>query len=217
MDFLDALAETKRLSAAAREFASRQLGVFLGIISNTTDPLQLGRVRATTADKGGLIESDYALKVLPCPGWNPPSFVPGQTALLANLNGDPHNRVYLGALLNATNPLPPKPDPTDDLRIIPGSAVLGVGRNMIIEAGESITLKVGNYQLIISSQGLSVAIANGELTPTIQIAVDDEGFTFTANSTVFTVTTAGVKAQGTDLIGIGSVDSRGDVNVTKGY
>lgn len=159
---LTALAGLSRLNALAGDLEGRKDSAQFATATDLSDPVELRRVRTTTADKGALTSHDYAMRSLPCPYWDPPLPQIGMALTLQNFDGNPHDQVYDGVMVNATNPPFAKADPAnDDWRRVPGESTLEVGRGMTttvvnswkVTVGETVTIEGAGGKIEITASG----------------------------------------------------------------
>jgi hypothetical protein len=245
---LQILAESQRVNQFAGELQHRNDSTQMGIATNNDDPLGLRRLKLTTAAKGGLTETDYVMRVLPCPYWDPPLPVPGVSLALTNFDGNPHDGVWAGVMVNQTNPPFAKADPiNDDWRVIPGAATLQVGRDRDTTIGQNETHRTEQNHTINVGQKLRLQNDAGayiELQENGAVLIGDAfGNTITlggasaglgmgtnldwnSQSTVnwnlngqsLNITNpANVTVAGKSVIVVGSTDSDGDINNSRGY
>lgn len=155
----------------------RVQGIQYGIVSDTKDPLRLGRIQVFDAAKGGKSTTDWLIRVLPFPGFSPPLPLVGDTVLIGYIDGNPHDGIYFGSLQNAINP--------------------------VINQGDDLVIQVGQVKVTIKPSG-ELAL---EGVTTLNTSVDTVAFTDVSSFTI----------NGKEVLTIGSVDTRGDTNNTKGW
>lgn len=134
---MQTLADAQKASAFALEAKNRQFGIQFAVVTDNQDPNGLQRIKTTGEGKGGLVSSDFCMRMQPCPYWDPPLPLVGTSVALANFDGDPHDVSAIGVMVNATNPPFPKKDPiNDDWREIPGDATLKIAKRWDITTTE---------------------------------------------------------------------------------
>lgn len=107
MDFFDHLLAAKQTSEQLQGLVGVYHGTLLGVVTDTADPLKLGRVRVAFPSKGARSESDWLLKGTPCYGLSLPLPSVGDTVEVSFINGDPHKGIYRGLIHNQVNPYGP--------------------------------------------------------------------------------------------------------------
>lgn len=121
-----------------------------GTISNIKDPLKLNRIKITTEIKGGKTESDFQMRMLPFPFFDPPMPFLGMSAVSASFNGNPHDRVWMGCLVNDGNPPLPKKNPLDLWWLIPNDSTVQIaGKSLLQVEKESLMQFTDNFGLDI--------------------------------------------------------------------
>lgn len=201
---LTALANMDKLAALAGDLEGRKDSTQFATATDLSDPMELRRVRTTTADKGALTSHDYAMRSLPCPWWDPPVPSIGMALTLANFDGNPHDQVYDGVMVNAANPPFAKADPlNDDWRRIPGISTLEVGKAWTVTVGEAWTVTSQQDTTLVSAQKLTIQGAGGKIEIT---AAGDINITCTGK----------VKIGGKQVAVVGAVDSAGHPLINSG-
>lgn len=201
---LAALANLDKLAALAGDLEGRKDGTQFATTTDLTDPLELRRVRTTTADKGALASHDYAMRSLPCPYWDPPVPIIGMALTLANFDGNPHDQVYDGVMVNAANPPFAKTDPiNDDWRRIPGISTLEVGKAWTVTIGETWRVTSEEDASLVSEQKMTIEGAGGKIE-------------ITASGDINITCTGKVKIGGKEVAVVGAVDSAGHPLVNSG-
>ena len=71
-DLVDTLARMASTQSIVESMAGRNMAAQFCITTDIQDPLNLRRVKVTTAAKGGVTQTDWIMRVLPCPYWDPP-------------------------------------------------------------------------------------------------------------------------------------------------
>lgn len=128
----------------AIEMYGRTCSLEIAATSNNEDPAGLRRVRTALASKGGAFQGDWLLRVVPCPGWDPPMPKLGDSLSTAYYQGNPHDGAYLGSVHNDTNPPFEKKDPfKDDWRVIPGDSTFLVGKSQIYGVEVNLDIAIG--------------------------------------------------------------------------
>jgi|694.fasta_scaffold30316_4 hypothetical protein len=209
---LAALAGLDKLHSLAGDLEGRKDSALFATTTDVDDPLALRRVRTTTADKAALTSHDYAMRSLPCPYWDPPVPRVGMALTLQNFDGNPHDPVYDGVMVNSVNPPYAKADPlNDDWRRIPGDSTLEVDKGIVwnvgagwtVTAGEAIEVESGDDITIVSAQVLTIEGDGGK------IVID-------ASGNITLTCTGKVKIGSKEVAVVGAVDSAGQPLVTSG-
>ena len=144
MDLIDTLVEDHAAVRALRGMAGRTFGVELGIARDRNDPLELGRIKATTAAKGGATTTDWLYR-LSLPGLSYPVPPLGGSVLIAYEGGNTH-KGYYWPLQNRTNPAWKK----DGLK-------LEVGQSTLEVEGDRVELTTGGVNVKIEGNAVDVS------------------------------------------------------------
>jgi hypothetical protein len=123
------LSQSQKANQIALDLFGRQFGLQFAIVTNCDDPLKLRRIKVTTESKGGLTETDWLMPVKVLPYFDPPIPPVGSSVIIAFLDGNPHDGVYLGSTINRTNPEDTdQSDPVaDNSQVIPGDSRESIG------------------------------------------------------------------------------------------
>lgn len=105
MDILEVIYKASQGGRVAGELTGRVLGLQLGICYDTSDPLQLGRIRVLEPSKGAKTYSDWLYRYQPFSNLSTPVPTPGSTVVYMYVDGDPHEGLYLGVIHNKLNPV----------------------------------------------------------------------------------------------------------------
>jgi hypothetical protein len=149
-DFIKTFVEDHAQIRQLAPMIGRSYGIELGRVTDRNDPDGLGRVKATTAAKGGATNTDWLYR-LTLPGLSFPSPAIGQTVAIAYENGDPH-KGYYWTMQNLPNPA----YTPDALRFRLGStevlieqdgAVSITGFNALTINGANVTIDAGAIAL----------------------------------------------------------------------
>lgn len=224
---LDLLARLSETSQLAEQMANRDMSVKFCITTGIVDPLDLRRIRVTTAEKGGATQTDWMMRILPCPYWDPPMPTIGMSVAAESFDGNPHDAAYLGPVVNNTNPIFSKKDPfLDDWRYIPGHSTLEVGQGADYSFGDTYktevrsgdwTITVSSGRCLIEGPSASIEIDNGQirLNATQSIAmIAPQGITL--NGSLMNVAGGRWSIDGREIAVIGAVDTDSDALVTSG-
>lgn len=138
-DLLSNILEAHSVAAEAKSLIGRTYGVQLGVVSDRLDPLSLGRVKATTANKGARAETDWLIRLEPCPGLSLPVPNLGDTVIIAYQDGDPHKGNYLGVAQNLLNPAFDK-----------DSLLLVVGKVSILVSPTAVQILTGHSSVVFT-------------------------------------------------------------------
>jgi hypothetical protein len=210
------LAESQKANQLALDGLGRSFGLLFAIVSNTADPLQLRRIKCTTEAKGGLTETDWLMAMKVIPGYDPPIPPVGSSVIIAFIDGNPHDGVYLGSTINRTNPQDQaQSDPVrDNSQTIPGDSLERIDQSLTIKVGKTFTLQNdAGAKVILNEDGhviLEDAFGNRmTLGETLTISIPGQVMQVTGASDV----TIASKSVAT----IGAQDTRGDTLVSRGW
>ena len=201
----DMLARMHEVSQTAEQMADRNMAATFCITTDIGDPLELRRVKVTTAAKGGNTQTDWMMRALPCPYWDPPMPTVGMSLVSENFDGNPHDGVIFGPVHNNTNPVFNKTNPAlDDWRYIPGVSTLQIGGEAnyssgatwttLVESGDSVTTVLVGDWLITATTGVCQITG-----PSSSIRIDGDTVTVSAASTVALVAPMGITLNGSSL------------------
>lgn len=144
-NILQTLADAQKASAYALEARDRQYGLQFATVTDNQDPNNLRRIKVTTEAKGGLVSTDWVMAMRLIPNLDPPLPQVGTSVIIAAIDGDPHDLVWLGPVINMTNPQDDRQsDPiNDNSQTIPGDNRKEVGgmSELKIEKSWDITTK----------------------------------------------------------------------------
>lgn len=236
--------ETIIESQKANQFSLNQLGrvpsLQFAIVTNNVDPMKLRRIKVSTESKGNLTDSPWLLPLRIIPNYDPPLPPIGSSVVVGFLNDDPHDGVYLGNVNNLTNP----PDQTqnnplldsthliegdlhtvtggkelhrtEDTHIITGKTEITIKNDLgaIVQLTKEgvIKLKAFNTEIVIG--GLSGGL--GYPSDIVLNAGNDLRINMGGN--VLDINNASdVSINGHSVVVVGSTDSDGDVNNSRGY
>ena len=240
MKLIEALAAATRAAQTADSQKGRELSTLFSIATNFDDPDGFRRLKTTSESKGGLAEMDWAMRVLPCPYWDPPLPSPGMSLATSAFGGDPHDMSYQGVMVNRVNPPFSKSDPVaDDWRWVPGVQTLQIGGDRLTEIGgdedrkvqgdrddrteQDHTIRVGKRLKLQNDAGAYI-----ELTESGHVVICDafdrcitlggSGINWDLNGSTLNFVNAGdVAIAGKSVIVVGSKDSDNDTNNQRGY
>ncbi len=140
---IELLAGADKAGQYAQDQIGRSPSLKFGVVADNSDPQKLRRIRVTSGSKGGLTNHEWAMRVLPCPFFDPPMPTSSQSVSFAFFEGDPHDGNYLGVITNGVNPPFQKEDrEKDGYWFIPGIWTFEVGGNQNVSVGGVSTLLV---------------------------------------------------------------------------
>ena len=180
MDFIDALVADHATVRELSSLAGRQVGLELGRVVERIDPEGMGRVKATTAAKGGSTPSDWLYR-LTLPGLSYPVPGIGQTVAIAYEGGDPH-KGYYWPLQNLPNPaytpdaLRFKLGPTEVLIEQDGSVSI-TGFDSLSIAGASVSIDASVVAIDAGAIALKGLTSIDGKEALVTGSVDNGGFT----------------------------------------
>ncbi|MBD2060518.1 hypothetical protein H6F88_31750 [Oculatella sp. FACHB-28] len=185
-------------SQKASQIALDQIGrvpyPVLAVVTNNVDPTDRRRIQVSDPAKPDL-SSDWLRRINPFPFIDPPLPTVGQTVLCLFIGGDELKGWYL-SLNNDTNPPHNKLNPIEDLS-------LRVPKNLTVHFGETAKVTCDSGVEIFIDVAGRITIKASEL------AIDAPTVAFNNASSV--------SINGKQILTIGSVDTRGDTNTTRGW
>lgn len=121
-NILQTLADAQKASAYALEARDRQYALMFGVVTDNQDPNNLRRIKVSLEGKGGLVSTDWVMAMRLIPNLDPPLPQVGTSVIVAAIDGDPHDLIWLGPVINQTNPQDDRQsDPiNDNSQTIPG-------------------------------------------------------------------------------------------------
>lgn len=141
MSILEILRQAEQIAKPALDLVGRSLSVELGVVTDNNDPENLRRVKVALASKGGQTNTDWLYRVLFSPAIDPPLPQINQTVIVAFLEGDSHQGIYLGNTVNQVNPTLGKESAQDDYYdSIPGDRLQKTAGKHTITTGEDLTI-----------------------------------------------------------------------------
>lgn len=142
-------------SAIANQYADenrlRVFGLMRCVCTDNDPPTDKPRyIRVTTSSKGGKTQTPWLQPMRLIPGYDPPMPLIGSTVICACIDGDPHDMVWLGNVINDTNPEFEQQNPVaDSSQLIPGHNTTRVGGDETnTVAGKRQTLVQGAYSTV---------------------------------------------------------------------
>lgn len=138
---LEILRQADQVAKPALDLVGRSLSVELGIVTDNNDPEGLRRIKVTLASKGAQTNTDWLYRVLFSPVVDPPLPQINQTVIVAFLEGDNHQGIYLGNTVNQVNPALDKGSVQDDYYdAIPGDRLQKTAGQHTITTGADLTI-----------------------------------------------------------------------------
>jgi hypothetical protein len=227
---------TSAEKAARSNNEGRIFGLMFAIVTNNQDPMNMRRVKVTLESKGGQTQTDWALAMRLIPNYDPPMPAIGTSVIVAAIDGDPHDLVWLGPVVNNTNPQDgEQSDPlNDNSQTIPGASSEAIGKSWSFSTGEDWTGKVGNDMEIDIEKTCTIKNSAGA-----SITLHESGFLVLqdawgrkltwggaggteykwdmAGAEIDIVNPSSFKINGKEIATVGAVDSRGDALVNRGW
>lgn len=234
------LKDSRRANQVALDMEGRSPFCTPAIVTDNTDPLNKRRIKVALQSKGGKVQTDWLYRLTPDPYSDPPLPRVGQTVAIMFFEGDAHSGCYLGVLTNDPNPERSSDAPIlDDARLIEGDRIAKVSKNDSQRVEENQTIAVGKQLKLQNDAGASLTLHESGAV-ILQDAFNNKlvlggssaglgnsnNFEWTAqsnctwnlNGNALNFTNAGdVKINGQSAIVVGSTDSGGDTNNTRGY
>lgn len=103
-DIFKAIYAGAKAAQSTQDVQGRVYGIQLAVVADVTDPLELGRIKVLLPSKGAKTLTDWLTRLMPWHGVSAPILTKGDTVVIAFVDGDPHQGVYLGVLQNLINP-----------------------------------------------------------------------------------------------------------------
>lgn len=140
---LEVLSVAQKASQFALEMQGRSFGLQFATVTNNRDPLNLRRIKCTSEAKGGLTETDWLMAMRLIPNYDPPMPEVGTSVVIGFVDGDPHDGIWLGPVVNRTNPQDnSQADPVrDNSQTIPGNSSETIG-------GDSALTVKGRWEIV---------------------------------------------------------------------
>ncbi len=129
---LETLAASMQAAELAKDLVGRVPSLQRAIVTDNKDPANLRRIKVAVSSKGGLLDTDWCFAMRLIAGYDPPIPPIGTTVIMAAIDDDPHNLVYLGPIINQANPQDDaQEDPIADSTLqIPGNQTESIGGNV---------------------------------------------------------------------------------------
>jgi hypothetical protein len=132
----------------------RNLSLTLGQIINVADPDNLNRVQVLLASEGGKSASPWYYRMVPISRLAIPIDLVGKTAVCGYLDGDPHEGVVLGILVNELTRMNQSQE----------QLLYQLGASMVSIKDKEIKLSTGNIDFVITDSDIQI---NGKSVLTI--------------------------------------------------
>ncbi|HEY9835443.1 MAG TPA: phage baseplate assembly protein V [Vampirovibrionales bacterium] len=175
---LQILLTAAKASPAALDLQGRSIAPEFAVCTDKNDPMALRRVRVSTEAKGAQTQTDFLMRSLPCPGWDPPMPKLGDSLVVGFFQGNPHDGLFFGSVHNRTNPVFPKKDPwKDDWRVIPGDSTFLVGSNQVYGVQINLDIAIGENRSAVVGKNDSQTVGGDNCVKVEKkqvIEVDDD-------------------------------------------
>lgn len=132
-----------------KDLQGRITGTQPGIVLDRNDPETKARIKVTTANLGGVSETNWLERIQPFPFLSTPVPNVGDTVLIGYLDGDPHKGVYWGVFQNRLNPA----DDKDSLVLVIGDVTLAI-------RPDSVRLTLGEALLTILPEMIELRVSD---------------------------------------------------------
>lgn len=247
LKILDVLADSIKANQYAKDMQGRSMSLLFCKVTDNQDPLGLRRIKVTTEGKGALTSTDWLIRMPLIPNYDPPLPPIGSCVVCGFFSGDPHDGAWISVVNNSLNPPDtnqknPINDSTilipgdnketikgDDTRKVEGdrtSTIEGnedrkVGNDLIIDVGETLTLKnTAGASLTLHKSGFIIlkdkfgnklvlgGASGGHNTPS--------DLEWTIAGDINLLTTGKVKINSNEIAVIGAEDTDNDVIVDSG-
>lgn len=231
MDLFKVWHESKRGTQLAKDLEGRSPFPSIGVVTQNDDPEQRRRVKVALPKNMG-VDSPWLDRKTTSPSEDPPVPKIGQTVEVSFIDGDPHRGVYSGVLTNAKNVAQDTPSPLiDDARCIEGSRSERVDKNSTLKVGKKLRLEndAGAYLELHESGALKLGDAFGNtivlggftaaIGPTTDCVINTlSSVAWNLNGQAINFSNTGnIAIGGQSIVVVGSTDSGGDVNNSRGY
>jgi hypothetical protein len=235
MNFIKAAIQAKTGSQRSLDQANRVVYPVLAVVCKIGDDR-----RVKVADPANpKIESEWLRRLGAFPGFDPPMPEIGHTVLCMFVDGLFNNGWFI-PVENQTNPPQDTPEPLkDSAMIIPGSNIRQVDQNDDKRVEENLTYRVGKQATFVNDAGASLTLLEAGATefkdafgnqivvgglsaglPYLSDLVIDFNTDIRINlngQELKILNAAGVSINNLQVVVVGSTDSDGDVNNTRGY
>jgi hypothetical protein len=189
----------KKASAIVLDMVGRVPAVSLAVVTDNVDPDKYRKILVSSPFLPGL-DTNWIRRLQTSPGFDPPMPEIGDTVLLLSVAGDLLNTYYLNVVNQTNPPIPGKKEIIkDSYQEIPGSLTTEAKKTINIFAGDSIKFSTssGSYLELTKEGSIVLSDAAG-----VTVNLTGSGDVTLANKSILT---------------IGSVDTRGDQNISKGW
>jgi phage gp45-like len=200
----------------------RILGLSLGVVANTDDPLGIQRLQVYDNAKGGKYLSDWLFRALPYTSYSPPVPKLGDLVVIGYINGDPHKGCYLGVVVNQKN----KPvGSNDDLTVVLGSTTIKLNASGDVSINGATNINITNSTNVLVSS-TNVTINGGDKVklnaPSIELkatsSITLEAPSLSLKTPVVDTTSIGTFSLGNKRVAVvGATDNTGDIIVNPGW
>lgn len=208
----EALFSSAQAAPYANDLSNRQVFTVLAAVANNNDPDGLRRIRCTDPVNPNL-ETHWLRRATHAPGLDAQLPQIGETVRVTFIEGDPSSGFYDSAV-NLVNPPLDKADPVSDTyEALRGDRTTTIAKSDLTDCTDSSTLKVGktirleNFAgaFIELSEDGSVTISNG----TVKLELNGSAMAISGATSL--------SVNGKEILSLGSVDSDGDVSVSRGW
>lgn len=136
------------------QIQGRNLSLTLGVITDVADPDKLNRVRVLLPSEGGKSITPWYYRMVTMTRLAMPIDLVGRTAVCGYINGDPHEGIVLGIMVNALTTMN-----QDEEELL-----YRLGTSSISVKDKSIVLSTGNVKLEMTENDITI---NGKSVLTI--------------------------------------------------
>jgi len=223
---LQDLSQTRQALADVPDNRGKFQGLQLGVCQDNQDPQEMARVRVKLAQGGGL--TDWLYCCLPFRDLSLPVPQPGDTLVVGFLNGDPHRGFYLGVLQNQVNPAR---DPLhwdaevgdSKVQVTPDRYWYKNGPSELEVTEDRLEYRNGTSELDVDDTRLEYRVGQATFRIDALAARYDKGIfdweirLGTSGAEIHWTNVEDFTINGQSVLVVGSTDSDGDTNVTRGY
>ena len=160
-NIFNVLMATESSASTLSQLTGRNLSLTLGQIVNVDDPLENNRIQVFLASEGGKSLSPWYYRMLPISRLSMPTDLTGATAVCGYIDGDPHEGVVLGLLVNDLTKMNQKEE----------ELMYRLGSSSVSVKDGAITFSTGNVTMTLTDSDLTI---NGKSVLTID-AKDTQG------------------------------------------
>lgn len=138
-------------SQTLSQLHGRNMSLTLGQIANVVDPEGHNRMQVLLASEGGKSLTPWYYRAIPMTRLSIPVDLLGRTAVCGYIDGDPHEGVVLGILVNNLTPMNTQ---EDELLYRLGSSSVSIKDGTIVLSTGNVELKITENDATINGKSL---------------------------------------------------------------